>query len=198
MQLSDASSNALYAKGAGTIMSENICFPAKLVHGHIYNLIEAGVDRIFYPMVFYEKREFTDSVNCHNCPIVSGYPDVVRSAIDPEGKFGIPLDKPAISFEDGGLLRKSCYRYLAGLGVSAKTFKRAFARAIAAQQEYKQEVRAIAADMLDKASAAGRPVILLMGRPYHIDPMINHKIPEILVDFGVDVISEDAIVNPRP
>ncbi|NOZ71395.1 MAG: CoA activase [Chloroflexi bacterium] len=198
VQLSDASTNALYEKGAGTIMSENICFPAKLVHGHIYNLIEAGVDRIFYPMVFYEKSEFADSVNSYNCPIVAGYPDVVRSAIDPEGKFGIPLDMPAITFKDRGLLKKACYQYLAGLGIKAKTYKRAFARAVEAQQKYKEEVRAICADILDKASADGRPVVLLMGRPYHLDPLINHKVPEDLTDFGVDVITEDAIpVGPN-
>jgi len=193
VRLSDASSNALYEKGAGTVMSENICFPAKLVHGHIYNLIEAGVDRIFYPMVFHEKREFTDSANCFNCPIVSGYPDVVRSAIDPEGKFGIPVDKPPITFRDRGLLKKGCYQYLAGLGVSPKTFKRAFARAIKAQEKYKEKVRAISADILNKARADGRPVVLLMGRPYHLDPLINHKVPEILTDFGLDVITEDSV-----
>jgi predicted nucleotide-binding protein (sugar kinase/HSP70/actin superfamily) len=174
-------------------MSENICFPAKLVHGHIYDLIEAGVDRIFYPMVFYEQSEFADSDNCFNCPIISGYPDVVRSAIDPEGKFGIPLDLPAINFQDKRLLKKACYQYLSGLGVSAKTFKRAFARAIKAQQQYKQDLRAIAADILDRARADGRPAILLMGRPYHADPLINHKVPEILADFGLDIITEDAI-----
>lgn len=193
VQLSDASSNTLYEKGADTIMSENICFPAKLAHGHIYNLIEAGVDRIFYPMVFYEEQKFADSINSYNCPIISGYPDVLRSAIDPAGKFGIPLDRPAISFKDRGLLKTACYQYLKSLGVSAKIFKRAFARAIAAQRDYKQKVRAIAADMLDSASAVGRPVILLIGRPYHIDPMIIHKVPEILINFGVDVISEDAV-----
>ena len=193
VRLSDPSSNALYERGAGTVMSENICFPAKMVHGHIYNLIEAGVGRIFYPMVFYEKREFTDSANCYNCPIVSGYPDVVRSAIDPDGEFGIPLDTPAITFNDRGLLRKACYQYLAGLGVSAKTFKRAFALAIKAQREYKEKVQAIAADILDEARADGRPVVLLMGRPYHLDPLINHRVPEILTDFGVDVITEDSV-----
>lgn len=198
VQLSDASSNALYEKGAGTVMSENICFPAKMAHGHIYNLIEAGVDRIFYPMVFYEKREFTDSANCYNCPIVSGYPDVVRSAIDPDGKFGIPLDTPAITLNDRGLLEKACHQYLAGLGISARTFKRAFARAVEAQQEYKEKVRAICADILDGARADGRQVVLLMGRPYHLDPLINHKVPEILADFGVDIITEDAIpVEPN-
>jgi len=193
VRLSDPSSNALYERGAVTVMSENICFPAKVVHGHIYNLIEAGVDRIFYPMVFYEKREFTDSANCYNCPIVSGYPDVVRSAIDPDGKHGVPLDTPAVNFDDKRLLKKACYQYLAGLGVSAKTFKRAFARALEAQREYKEKVQAIAADILDKARADGHPVVLLMGRPYHLDPLINHKVPEILADFGVDVITEDSV-----
>lgn len=193
VRLSDPSSNALYEKGVGTVMSENICFPAKVVHGHIYNLIEAGVDRIFYPMVFYERDEFADATNCYNCPIVSGYPDVVRSAIDPEGKFGIPLDMPAITLQDEKLLRKACYQYLVGLGVSARTFRRAFARAIEAQQEFKEEVRAISADILDKAKADGRLVVLLMGRPYHIDPLINHKIPEILTNLGIDVITEDSV-----
>jgi predicted CoA-substrate-specific enzyme activase len=193
VQLSAESSNATYEKGVETVMSENICFPAKLVHGHIYDLIEAGVDRIFYPMVFYEEEEFADSVNCYNCPIISGYPDVIRSAIDPEGKFGIPLDQPAINFQDQRLLKKACYQYLAGLGVSARTFKRAFAHAIQAQRAYKKKVQTIAADILDQARADGRLVILVMGRPYHADPLINHKVPEILADLGLDVITEDAI-----
>jgi len=193
VRLSDPSSNDLYQRGVGTVMSENICFPAKMVHGHIYNLIEAGVDRIFYPMVFYEECEFADSANCYNCPIVSGYPDVIRSAIHPEGKFGIPLDTPTITFNDRGLLRQACHQYLASLGVGARTFRRSFARAIEAQRECKEKVRAIAADILDRAKADGRPVVVLMGRPYHLDPMIHHKIPEILADFGVDVITEDSV-----
>jgi len=75
--LSGQSSNAIYEKGAAAIMSENLCFPAKLVSGHVFDLIEQGVDRIFYPMVFYEQREFSDSDNCFNCPVVSGYADVI-------------------------------------------------------------------------------------------------------------------------
>jgi predicted CoA-substrate-specific enzyme activase len=193
VRLSDPSNDDLYKRGVGTVMSENICFPAKVVHGHIYNLVEAGVDRIFYPMVFYETCEFADAANCYNCPIVSGYPDVIRSAIDPEGKFGVPLDMPTLTFNDEGLLRQACSKYLAGLGVSASTFRRAFARAVEAQQEYKEKVRAIAAGILDQAQADGRPVVLLMGRPYHLDPLINHKIPEILTDFGVDVVTEDGV-----
>ena len=90
VHLSAPSSNALYQDGAAHIMSENLCFPGKLVSGHIMDLIKAGVDRIFYPMVFYEKNEFTDANNSFNCPVVSGYPDVVRSAIDPQRKHQHP------------------------------------------------------------------------------------------------------------
>jgi predicted CoA-substrate-specific enzyme activase len=193
VRLSDPSSNDLYKRGVGTVMSENICFPAKLVHGHIYNLIEAQVDRIFYPMVFHETSEFADSVNCYNCPIVSGYPDVIRSAIDPEGRFGIPLDMPTVTFDDRGLLRKACSQYLTGLGVSARTFSRALARAVRVQREYKERVRSVASGILAQARADGRPVVVLMGHPYHLDPLVNHGIPEILADFGVDIITEDGV-----
>ncbi len=193
VHLSNPSSSDLYEKGAGTVMSENICFPAKLVHGHIFDLIEAGVDRIFLPMVFYENKEFSDAANHYNCPIVSGYADVVRSAIDPEGKYGIPLDQPTITFGDVGLLRKACVQYLVGLGVKRRIIYRALKRAFTVQKLFKQKVRHFASQILDQARAEDRPVILMMGHPYHLDPHINHKIPNILTSLGVDIITEDAV-----
>ncbi len=196
VHLSNVSSSALFEKGAATVMSENICFPAKLLHGHIFDLMEAGVDRIFYPMVFYEQREFTNAVNCFNCPIVSGYPDVIRSAIDPAGRYHIPFDQLAVTFQDQKLLQQSCRDYLAGLGVAAAVFERAFALALAAQQAYKAEVQAAGAEVLKQARAADRLVVLLAGRPYHLDPLVNHKIPETLADMGVDVITEDSVPLP--
>jgi predicted CoA-substrate-specific enzyme activase len=193
VQLSSTSSPAVFEKGAATVMSENICFPAKLLHGHVFDLIEAGVDRIFYPMVFYERREFADAVNCYNCPVVSGYPDVVRSAIDPAGRYGIPFDQPAVTFQDEALLRKDCRAYLLGLGVPAARFERAFGLALAAQAEYKTQVRAAGAEVVEQAKAEGRLVVVMAGRPYHIDSLVNHKLPEVLADLGVDVISEDCV-----
>ena len=193
VQLSDPSSNAMFKKGIPSVMSENICFPAKLVHGHILNLIEKGVERIFYPMVFYEKDEFSDAANSFNCPIVSGYPDVVRSAIDPQGRQGIPLDQPSVTFRDARLLEKSCFNYLKSLGVNRWQFKRAFQHALQAQSEYKKTVRKLGAQILWQARQEGRLVILLLGHPYHLDPLINHGVPGMLTDFGVDVISEDGI-----
>ncbi len=193
VRLSDQSKHALFEKGAGTVMSENICFPAKLLHGHIFNLLDAGVDRIFYPMVFYEKSEFADAINCYNCPIVSGYPDVVRSAIDPQGKYGVPFDQPAVTFQDTKLLKKTCRDYLSELGVDRSTFERAFKLALEAQDEYKQELRQLGAEIIERAKAEKRLAVILAGRPYHVDPLINHKIPEILADMGVDVLTVDSI-----
>ncbi|MFV1961710.1 MAG: acyl-CoA dehydratase activase [Acidimicrobiia bacterium] len=190
VRLSDPSDHALYKKGLGTIMSDSICFPAKLVHGHIYNLIEAGVDRILYPMVVAEEQEFDDALNSYNCPIVSGYPDVIRSAIDPARQHGIPFDTPAVTFADHKLLKKVCVNYLASLGVDHKTANDAFARALHAQEAFRADVKAAAETILENARSDGRKVVMLMGRPYHLDPLINHKTPEILTNYGVDIITE--------
>jgi predicted CoA-substrate-specific enzyme activase len=197
VHLSAASDQALYEKGAATVMSENICFPAKLLHGHIFDLVEAGVDRIFYPMVYYESSPFSNAINHFNCPIVSGYPDVVRSSINPLGRYGIPLDQPAVTFRDKRLLKQKCWEYLNGLDVAEETFERAFSLALQAQNQYKEEVRQQGAQILDRARREGRLVILLAGHPYHVDPLINHNIPETLAGMGVDVITEDAVpVDP--
>ncbi len=193
VHLSAPSSNTLYRGGAAHIMSENLCFPGKLVSGHIMDLIKAGVDRIFYPMVFYEKNEFTDANNTYNCPVVSGYPDVVRSAIDPQRRNGIPLDMPAITFRDDDLLEKACTKYLSGLGIKKNIIKKALQMAKKAQDEFKAQIIEMGAEVIRDSEANGRPLILLMGRPYHIDPLINHNVPELLTDFGVDVLTEDCI-----
>jgi len=193
VQLSAPSSNTVFHKGTAHIMSENLCFPAKLVSGHIMDLIEAGVDRIFFPMVFYEENSFSDSANSYNCPVVSGYADVIRSVIDPLGRYNIPLDMPAINLNDKKLLKRTCLSYLSSLGIPKQTIRRAFDKARESQRQFKAQVRALADKILADARAEARPVILLLGRPYHIDPLINHKIPDILTGFGVDVITEDSI-----
>jgi predicted CoA-substrate-specific enzyme activase len=193
VQLSDPSSQELFKKGASTVMSENICFPAKLAHGHLADLIDKGVDRIFYPMVSSERTTFVDDFNSFNCPVVTGYPDVMRNAIDPQGKHAIPFDMPTVSLRDRKLLRKACFQYLQSLGIAANRIGPAFQKAIQAQEAYKEAVRKGGAAILERARDEGRLVILLLGRPYHLDPLINHGIPQILVDLGVDVITEDSV-----
>ena len=191
--LSDVSTVALAEKGYGTVMSENICFPAKLTNGHIFNLAEKKVDRIFYPKVRYTRKEFKNVINKYNCPIVTGYPQVIESSINPEERFGIPFDSPPVSFHDIGLLKKSCTEYLLSIGVTSGNIRLAFKCAIAAQDDYKRALRAESIRIFNNAVKENRKVILLLGRPYHIDSLINMKIPSIISDLGFDVITEDSI-----
>ncbi len=191
--LSDPSSVKLFEKGIGTVMSDNICFPAKLAHGHIIDLTEKGIDRIFYPTVVYENKEHSDALNSYNCPVVTGYPDVLRSSIDPEGKYGVPIDSPVISFRDSTLLKKQLYTFARQFGINKKMVYLAADKGIAVCREYKEQLKDMAADTINSARENNRLVIVLAGRPYHIDPLINHGIPELLTGHGIDVISEDAI-----
>jgi predicted nucleotide-binding protein (sugar kinase/HSP70/actin superfamily) len=177
----------------GTVMSDNICFPAKLVHGHIYDLAEKKVDRIFYPIVVFEKKEYKQALNSYNCPIVSGYADVIESSIHPEQRFGIPLDRPVVNFNDETLLRKTCLKYLKRFNIKKSIADKAFKLALRTQKEVKDRIRTKALKLVDQAEKNQSLLIVLAGRPYHSDGLINHKIPDILTGFGADIITEDAV-----
>lgn len=188
--LSGKSTNRLYEKGIHTVMSENICFPAKLMHGHVYDLVQRGVDRIFYPYVVMEKRADDRARNSYNCPIVAGYSDVMRNAIDTEERFGIPFDAPVVSFHDEALMRVGCRKYLAKLGVGRKAAEQAIDVAERAQREFVAEQHRRAQEIVRKAREENRMVVVLAGRPYHSDPLIQHKISDVLADMGIDVVTE--------
>ncbi|MDR2040439.1 MAG: acyl-CoA dehydratase activase [Bacteroidales bacterium] len=191
--LSSPSTVMMYEKGLGTIMSDSICFPAKLVHGHIYDLAERKVERIFYPMVIFERFESKGAVNAYNCPIVSSYAEVIRSSVNPEARWGIPMDSPVVSFADEHLLERACYRYLRMLGVDKQTFRKAFQYAQRAQANHKQKLLDQAKEVIRKATEENRTLIVLAGRPYHTDSLINSKVPDMLCEMGADVLSEDAV-----
>ncbi|WP_337940430.1 acyl-CoA dehydratase activase-related protein [Parabacteroides sp.] len=189
--LSPESTTALYQKGVGSVMSDNICFPAKLVHGHILALAEQKVDRIFYPMIVKEEKEFDSSVNSYNCPVVSGYPDVIRSSMEPEEKFGIPFDKPVVTFSNDKALEKACFTYLSSLGVSEAVFRKAFVKALKERNETKDALRDKQKALFDQAVRENKLVFVVVGRPYHTDPLIHQKVGQILSDMGVYVFTDD-------
>ncbi|MDR1730185.1 MAG: acyl-CoA dehydratase activase [Prevotellaceae bacterium] len=192
---SSRSTFKMYEKGLHTVMADNICFPAKLTHGHILDLAEKRVDRIFFPYVIYEEKE-PEANNSYNCPVVSGYSDVIRSAVNPEKSFGIPFDSPVINFSDTALLKKACRAYLENIlkeKFSVAGFEKAFQHALEAKKTFAGTVRNRAVQTLSRAGDEKRFVILLAGRPYHNDPLIQHKISEIITSFGVDVITEDLL-----
>ena len=159
VRLSGMSTNRLFDKGVRTIVADNICYPAKLMHGHVMDLIEKQVDRIFYPWVVFERKEDEQSKNSFNCPVVSGYSDVIKSAINPEKNYGIPLDAPTISFKDEELLRASLVEYLATLNISEPTAQSAITQAIRAQQNYLDALEKRNMQVFNEARAAGRMVI---------------------------------------
>lgn len=197
VRLSPESTFPLYQKGVGGVMSDNICFPAKLVHGHILALIEQKVDRIFYPIIPKEEKEFGQSSNSFNCPVVSGYPDVIRSSIDPQERHGIPFDQPVITFCSDKALAKGCYNYLSSLGVSKPVFDKALEKALEAKNNLKKELYEYQKDMLDKAIESGELIFVVAGRPYHTDPLIHQKVGQILSDLGVTVLTDDVFRKPE-
>ena len=185
--LSDASDFSHYEQNACMVMSDNICFPAKLAHSHIQNLIEKKVDRIFMPFVIFEKSD--KEQNSYNCPIVTGYSDVVKSV----QSGNVPIDSPAISFKDKDLLYKQCYKYLSTLGVSESQAAKAFAKSIEEQESYARMLTDINKKILNEARQKNLFVVLLAGRPYHADALIQHKISDMIAGMGIDVISDDIV-----
>jgi predicted nucleotide-binding protein (sugar kinase/HSP70/actin superfamily) len=193
IKLSEESTLPLGSKGFSTVMSDSICFPAKITNGHILNLIQQGVNRIFYPKVYFEKNEYRNAENSFMCPIVSSYPEVIRSAVNPQEKYGIPLDSPNINFNNRKLLKQQLWNYLKQFKVSKAEFKLAYDKAWAEMDNFHQTLVEKGKEVIDNAKANHSLLIVLAGRPYHIDPLINHKTPDTLTSLGVDVITEDAI-----
>ena len=186
--LSDSSNFTLYETCAWMVMSDNICFPAKLVHSHIQNLLDKKVDRIFLPFVVFERRE-TNGQNSYNCPIVTGYSEVVKGIQE----NGIPVDSPVISFKDRKLLYRQCCAYLESLGIIEGVISKAFIKAEAEQEMFVRAIKNANQSVWKKASEEKRFVLLLAGRPYHTDLLIQHQLGNMIARMGIDVITEDIV-----
>ena len=190
--LSSDSSYSEYERTARCVMSDNICFPAKLVHSHIDNLERQGVDRIFMPFVVYERLE-KGQQNSYNCPIVSGYSEVVNSSQTPK----VPLESPIVTFKDRKLLLKQMELWLSRFGVPIKKIRHAFAAAEDAEKQYRKRLVEINRSVLEEGRRDNRLVILLAGRPYHTDPLIQHRVSEMAAAMGVYVITDDIVYDEK-
>lgn len=187
--LSSPSTFRKYEEGVHSVMSDNICFPAKLVHSHIYDLVDKKVDRIFFPYVVFEKQEGKRSRNSFNCPIVSGYSEVVKSAIEPS----VQVDSPVVTFKDRKQAEVCCAEYLASLGIDKRTVREALKAAWTAQEEFERGIREKNRQAFEESRSAKKLTILLAGRPYHTDPLIQHKLSDMISDMGVTVVTEDIV-----
>lgn len=185
--LSSPSSFARYEENVQAVMSDNICFPAKIVHSHIDDLLKQKVERIFMPYVVFEKMNSKDEINSYNCPIVTGYSDVIRNVTT----TNVPIDSPAISFKQRDTLQKACTEYLLSIGINRKRIQSAFKRAVKEQESYEQKLLELNKQIYSTSRDKGEITILLAGRPYHADPLVQHKLGEMIASLGVNVINED-------
>lgn len=194
--LSGKSSAQLYYKGMATVPSDSLCYPAKLVHGHVMDLISKGITTIFYPCVPHNMRdEIHASDNNYNCPVVASYAENIRANMDILREKHIELVQPFLPLDDEKRLVARLYDSLQEKGFSKSEIKAAVHAAYAELARYKEDVRNFGKSVLEELERTGKSAVLLAGRPYHIDPEINHGIPEMIQSYGLAVLSEDAVYH---
>ncbi|TAH69857.1 MAG: 2-hydroxyglutaryl-CoA dehydratase [Anaerolineaceae bacterium] len=193
--LSQQSNKSIYEKGLETIPSESTCYPAKLCHGHILSLIEKGVDAIFYPSVVYEKKEYRDANNHYNCPIVISYPEVVKNNIDEIKSEQIKFIAPFLSLDNEKVLIKRIAWEFKDYKVTIKEAKDAVHAACKEREKYRQDIRKKGEETLELLKNNNKKGIILCGKPYHVDPEINHGIAELISSYGLAVLTEDCVAH---
>lgn len=197
--LSDESNKKMYLKGQHTIPSDTVCYPAKLAHGHIDNLLNKGVKNIFYPCMSYNFDEGI-SDNCFNCPVVAYYPELLKTNVKNLKEINFIMDY--LSLNNRKLLAKNLYRILKNISsdIKLKEVKNALEKAFNEYYKYTDDLKKKGKEFLDYAQKNNITAIVMAGRPYHIDPEINHGIDKVLTSLGVVVLSEDSldIVSEKP
>ncbi len=190
--LSEKSTRELYVSGQHTIPSDTVCYPAKLLHGHIESLLAQKVENIFYPCMTYNLDEDLGD-NHYNCPVVAYYPEVIRSNVG-------DLKKINFMWDYVGLHRpKDFAKKIHGIlsahfsGLSKSEVKAAANKAYAEYNSFMNKIHVKGMEYLEAAKKADRPVIVLCGRPYHLDEEINHGIDKLICECGATVITEDSV-----
>ena len=197
VMLSPKSTKKLYEMGMDSIPSESECYPAKMAHGHIKWLIENGAETIFYPCVFYEHKEKEQAQNHYNCPIVVSYSENIKNNVEEIVEGKIRYLRPFIAFTSEKVASERLVNYFCHerdfFGLSKKEVKKAVSIAWAEQQSAKEDIKKKGEETLKWLEETGSRGIVMAGRPYHLDPEINHGIPEFISSYGFAVFTEDSI-----
>ena len=192
--LSPFSDRKLYELGMDSIPSESECYPAKLAHGHVQWLIQQGITQIFHPCVFYEHQETPDAQNHFNCPIVVSYPENLKNNVESITRGDVAYIRPFLAFTNEKIvtdrLTKVCQETW---NIPSYEVRAAARKAWQAQQQAKADIRDEGRRVLTAMEKDHRRGIILAGRPYHLDPEINHGIPEMIAGYGFDVFTEDSL-----
>lgn len=190
--LSEKSSRQLYFLGQHTVASDTACYPAKLIHGHIESLLDKGVDFVFMPCESYNLDEHC-SVNHYNCPVVAYYPELLKA--NNERLTDDNFVMPYVDLNELKTATAALYKSLAKFGVKKGEIKKALNEGFARFNAYKADIRAQADEIIKSAREQGKQIIVLAGRPYHVDAEINHSINKLVTSLGMAVLSEDAVCD---
>ena len=194
--LSPLSTRKIYELGIESIPSESECYPAKLAHGHIMWLLSQGVKYIFYPCIPYERKEIEGAGNHYNCPIVTSYGENIKNNVEELRESDIIYQNPFLSLENEEIVTKRLVEYLSLENhIPAEEIRAASAAAWAELTAAREDTRKKGEETLEYLKKSGRRGIVLAGRPYHVDPEINHGIPELINSYGVAVLTEDSVCH---
>ena len=197
--LSPTSTRKIYEMGIESIPSESECYPAKLAHGHIAWLIKEGVQTIFYPCIPYERNEFKDAGNNYNCPIVTSYAENIKNNVDDINSGKVKLINPFLALTDEEILTRRLTEILKEeFGIREQESRAAIHKAWEELAGARNDMRKKGEETLQWMRDNNRRGIVLAGRPYHIDPEINHGIPELITSYGFAVLTEDSISHLQP
>ena len=197
--LSPTSTRKIYEMGIESIPSESECYPAKLAHGHIAWLIKEGIQTIFYPCIPYERNEFKDAGNNYNCPIVTSYAENIKNNVDDINSGKVKLINPFLALTDEEILTRRLTEILKEeFGIREQESRAAIHKAWEELAGARNDMRKKGEETLQWMKDNNRRGIVLAGRPYHIDPEINHGIPELITSYGFAVLTEDSISHLQP
>jgi len=192
--VSPESSRKIYELGIESIPSESECYPAKLAHGHVMWLIKQGIKDIFYPCIPYERDEMEGTNNHYNCPIVTSYAENIKNNMEELATEHINFMNPFLALDNEEALKSRLFEELeAQYHLAADEINHAVDKAYAELSQVRTDIQNKGEEVLAYLAETGRTGIVLCGRPYHIDPEINHGIPELINSYGIAVLTEDSI-----
>ena len=197
--LSPQSTRGIYELGIESIPSESECYPAKLAHGHVTWLINQHPDFIFYPCIPYERNEFEDANNHYNCPIVTSYAENIKNNIDEITSGQVRFLNPFFAFTSEEVLTdRLVVEFDKEFSIPAEEVKAAAHAAWLELGNVREDMRRKGEETLKYMEETGHRGIILAGRPYHVDPEINHGIPELINSYGIAVLTEDSVSHLHP
>ena len=190
--ISEESTRDTYYKGQQTIPSDTVCYPAKITHGHIISLLEKGVDMIFYPCMSYNIDE-GGSDNHYNCPVVAYYPELLRANMPELNERN--FKSPFLNINMKGHVAKVVAQTFKKYGITQQQVLGVLNKAYTEQKRFRKRIEKKAGEIIAHARSKGQKIIVLAGRPYHIDPEINHGIHKLIASLGFAVVTEDSVAN---